>query len=206
MASVITFYQLPEEVPSFLTYVQKNGDVWALAVRDKPEDPRFEPLPVVDFLRRFADALVEYHTIALYLGQREDVLKPRLSTYRDSVGGTLKPFIQNGREVPGAQTIVGGRKVKRRCVDIMASSLIRYDQGQYRRNGELADSNLCYYAGSFGGNKWVKKPASFLKWAKNTLDWMRKHTPEEVPVERRPSKRRAILGVAAAHREGLKLF
>jgi hypothetical protein len=60
MASVVTFGQLPEEETDFLAFVQKTGDVWARAVRDEAESPRFEPLPVAEFLARFAAEVKAY--------------------------------------------------------------------------------------------------------------------------------------------------
>jgi hypothetical protein len=204
MACVVTFYQLPEEVPSFLAYLRNSGDVWARAVHDEPQATQFEPLPVTDFLNRFGERLVKYHAVDVYLGLREDILAPQFAAFEETVGGALEPYVQDGAVVPDVQTIVGGRKVLRTHIDFMASSLVRYDQGQYHDDRMLTESNLCFYAGNYRGQEWVNKPAGFLTWVKNVLSWMRRHTSEAVPSQGRPVTMRATVGVVAAHRNGLR--
>jgi hypothetical protein len=206
MGPVVTFYQLPEEEPAFLAYLQKSGDIWARAVDDRVKSPRFKPAPVAEFLDRFADKIIAYHDVAMYLGHRPAVLQPVLTTYEETVGGKLEPVIQHGRIMPGVHKIVGGPKVKRPCIDYFASLLVRYDRGMYRKPDELAESNLHFYPGSFRGPVWVDKPADFRKWAKNVLEWMRRRTPAMVPVQDRTFPARATTGVASACRKGLKLF
>src|SRR5579871_4240776 len=113
MASVVRFGQLPDEEAAFLAYLQKTGDVWARAVSDDPHHPKYEPLPVAEFLHRFADQIVAYSTVAVYLAFRDDIGKPAIFTHEVTEGGTLVPFVQFGKVVPGAHSIVGGTKVLR---------------------------------------------------------------------------------------------
>jgi hypothetical protein len=205
MASVVTFAQLPEEEPAFLAYVQKSGDVWARALRDDPHNPEHQPLPVVDFLQRYAALIVEYQAVSVYLGLRADVLQPVLGSFEVIEGGTPAPFVQSGRVVPGVHTIEGGTAVRRPCIDFMASSLVRYDRGEFGGESELRQSNLCYYSGCFQGQQYVQKPPGFLKWARKVLDWVRRHTPERVPVHGCNYASRATKRVAEACRGGLKV-
>jgi hypothetical protein len=198
MASVVTFGQLPEEEPDFLAFVQKTGDVWARAVRDDAESPKYEPLPVAEFLMRFAREVEAYCTVAVYLGLRDDVLHPEICIHEVTEGGTQVPFIQNGSVVPGVHTIVGGTKVKRKFIDPRASRLVRYDRGAFRSVDELASSNLCFHPGTFEGETWIAHPTSFMKWGKKVLDWMRRHTPESVPVYQCNYEMRATIRVADA--------
>ena len=205
MASVITFGQLPDEEPAFLAYLLKTGDVWARAVSDDPRNPQHEPLPVTDFLGRFADRILKYHVVAVYLGFRDDIFQPVVSSQEVTEDGTLVPFVQLGKVVEGVHTIVGGTKVIRDFVDPMASLYVRYDRGQYRTEEELATSNLSYYSGSYRGRQWVYKPDAFLTWGKKVLGWMRRHTPESVPVYTCNYQTRATISVSKACKNGLKV-
>jgi hypothetical protein len=201
----LTFGQLPEEEPDFLALVQKTGDVWARAVRDDAESPKFGPLPLDKFLTRFAADIRAYSAVDVYLGFRDDVLQPELCIQEVTEGGTQVPFVENGSVVPGVSTIVGGTKVKRKFIDPRGSKLVRYTRGEYRSPEELASSNLGFHPGTFKGETWIANPASFMKWGKKILDWMRRHTPESVPVYRCNYEMRATVRVADACKNGLKL-
>jgi hypothetical protein len=205
MPSVVTFAQLPEEEPAFIAYLRKTGDVWARAVDDDPRNPQHEPLPVSDFLERFADQIVKNHEVAVYVGFRDDIFRPAIGSHEVTEGGSLVPFVQFGKVLEGVHTIVGGTKVIREFVDPMASLYVHYDRGQYRTEEELATSNLCYYSGSYRGQEWVHKPHAFLMWAKKVLGWMRRHTPESVPVHTCNYETRATIGVAKACKYDLKV-
>jgi hypothetical protein len=204
MAAVVTFAQLPDEEPVFLAYLQKTGDIWARAEED-PHTPAHEPLPIAEFLDRHASQLVAYHRVRVYLGFRADVQEPVIGSFEEMQGGTLEPFLQDGKVVPGVHTIVGGTKVRRPCINFMASPLLCYDRGLFTEEGVLRQSNLCYYSASYQGEQYVQKPAAFLKWAKKVLDWVRRHTPERVPVYRCNYESRATRRVAEACRKGLKV-
>jgi hypothetical protein len=201
----VTFAQLPEEEPAFLAFVQKSGDVWARAVRDNAESPKFEPLPLGEFLARFAADIRAYSSVDVYLGLRDDVLYPELWFQEVTEGGTQVPFIQNGSVVPGVHTIVGGTKVNRKFIDPRGSKLVRYKRGEFRSVDELAASNLGFQPGTFKGETWIAHPASFMKWGKKILDWMRRHTPESVPVYQCNYEMRATVRVADACKKGLKV-
>jgi hypothetical protein len=205
MASVVTFGQLPEEESNFLAFVQKTGDVWARAVRDRAESPKFEPLPVAEFLARFAAEVAAYSSVDVYLGMRDDVLHPEICVHEVTEGGTQIPFAQNGNVVPGVHTIVGGTKVDRKFISPRSSRLVRYNRGEFRSVDELAASNLSFHPGSFKGETWIARPASFMKWGKKILDWMRRHTPESVPVYQCNYEMRATTRVADACKKGLKV-
>ena len=206
MASVVTFGQFPEEEPGFLAFVQKTGEIWARATKDDPLSPKYEPGPVAEFLRRYACEIVEYATVSIYLGLREDVLSPEINVHEVIEGGTQVPFIQNGSGVEGVFSIVGGSKVNRSFINSMGSRLLRYDRGEFRSHDELALSNLCFYPGTYKGRSWVAHPASFMKWGKKILDWARRHTPEMVPVHQCNYEMRATTKVADACKRGLKLY
>jgi hypothetical protein len=205
MASVVTFGQLLEEETDFLAFIHKTGDVWARAVSDEVESPKCEPLPVAEFLMRFAGELQTNFSVNVYIGLRGDVLHPEICSHEVTEGGTEVPFVQNGSIVQGIRTLVGGRKVRRKFIDPMASRLVRYDRGTFRSVDELASSNLCFYPGVFRGEAWIAHPASFMKGSKKILDWMRRHTPESVPVYQCNYEMRATVRVAEACKKGLKL-
>jgi hypothetical protein len=206
MPSVVTFGQLPDEEPAFIAYLQKTGDVWARAVNDDPREPKYEPLPVTEFLNRFADEIVAYDVVAVYPAFRNDIRKPAIFSHEVTEGGTLEPFVQFGKVVEGVHKIVGGTKVMRKSIDPMGSPFVRYDRGQFRTKDELAKSNLCFYPGTFKGQKWKPNPLAFMKWGRKMLAWMRRHTPESVPVYRCNYTARATVGVAAACKKRLKVY
>jgi hypothetical protein len=91
-------------------------------------------------------------------------------------------------------------------VDIFGARLIDYRRGGYYPGGELAQSNLFFYRGSFVGDEFVTKPEAFLKWARKVLGWARRHSPERVPVYRCNYKTRATARVAEAAAGGLKVW
>lgn len=205
MPSVVTFAQLPEEEASLIAYLQKTGDVWARAVNDDPRKPKYEPLPVAEFLDRFAGQIAAYFSVAVYLAFKEDIGKPAISSHEVVEGGTPVPFVQAGKVIEGVHEIVGGTKVVRESISPMASPFVRYDRGNFRNDDELADSNLCFYSGAYQGEQWKPHPPSFMKWAKKILDWMRRRTPESVPVHGCNYTIRATVRVAELCRKGLKV-
>jgi hypothetical protein len=91
-------------------------------------------------------------------------------------------------------------------VDPFAARLIGYRRGDYYPGGELAQSNLYFYRGSFVGNEFVTKPEAFLKWAGKVFGWARRRTPEQVPVYRCNYSTRATARVAEAVAGGLKVW
>jgi hypothetical protein len=205
MPSVVGFAQLPDEEPAFLAYLQKTGDVWARAINDDPHNPKYAPLPVAEFLDRFADQIVAYNVVAVYLAFREDITRPRVLSHEITEGGSLAPFVQFGKVVEGVHTIVGGTKVMRESIHPMGSPFVMYRRGQFRREDELAISNLCFYPGAYEGQIWKPNPPAFMKWGKKVLDWMRRRTPESIPVYGCNYETRATVGVAAACKQGLKV-
>jgi hypothetical protein len=92
------------------------------------------------------------------------------------------------------------------AIDIFGSCLVGYRRGEYHPGGELAQSNLFFYRGSFRGEQFVSKPQSFLRWADKILGWARRHTPERVPVHRCNYQTRTTARVAEAAARGLKVW
>jgi len=205
MPSVCTFTRLPEEEPEFLRYLQRTGDIWACASNDEPESPKWQPLPVADFLERFATEIQAYSVVGIYIGFKADVLQPKIYEHEVTEGGTLEPVMQDGNVLPGVHKIVGGNKVLRRTVDSMASHLIAYQRGEFREPGELAISNLSFYSGTYHNDKYVNQPEEFMKWANNVLQWMRRHTPKSVPVFHANYEVRASIRVYEECRRGLRV-
>ncbi|MGL4550358.1 MAG: hypothetical protein ACRC33_04160 [Gemmataceae bacterium] len=91
-------------------------------------------------------------------------------------------------------------------VDPFGACLVGYKRGGYYPGGELAQSNLFFYRGSWAGGEFVTKPEAFLKWAGKVLGWARRHAPERVPVYRCNYETRATAGVAEAAAGGLKVW
>ena len=205
MGSGVTFGQLPDEVPSFIAYLQKTGDVWARAVKDDPLHPNYPPLPVSEFLQRYADQIVDHHCVDVYLAFREDIFHPVIARQEVIEGGTLVPFIQSGKVVQGVHSIVEGTKVERNFIDPNASLFVRYQSGRFRNEYELASSNLGFNPGTFIDRQWVPNSPAFVKWGTKILNWMRRQTPESVPVYRCNYEMRATIRVAEACRKGMKL-
>jgi len=175
--SVVTFAQLPEEEAVFLEFLATTGDVWARAVKDDSAKPVHTPAPVATFLQRHGADLLDHGTLHVWIGLGPDVRKPKKSK-------------------------VNGRM----AVDPFPACLVGYTRGEYYPGGELAQSNLYFYRGSFQGEEFVKKPEPFLRWAAKVLAWMKKRTPEEVPVHRCNYKTRATPRAAAAAADGLKVW
>lgn len=200
----VTFAQLPDEVPAFLAWLLQTGDVWARPVRE-PFQSAYAPLPVIEAFEQYGAKTVQYSEIAFYLGFKADVLQPRLTTYEVTEGGIEVPFVQDGKIVPGAHSIVGGTKVQRIGIHGTGSALIRYSCGQFRAADELSQSTLGYSPGTYVEKKWVSNPKEFLNWGKKVLAWMRRQTPDQVPVYRCNYSIRATARFAEAHRSGLKV-
>jgi hypothetical protein len=91
-------------------------------------------------------------------------------------------------------------------VDIFGSCLVGYRRGEYYPGGELAQSNLFFYRGTFRGEEFVSKPEAFLRWADKVLGRARRHTPERVPVHRCNYWTRATTRVAEVAAGGLKVW
>jgi hypothetical protein len=57
----------------------QTGDTWARAVNDRPRNPKYKPLPVAEFLDRFAVKIVAYDVVAIYLAMHDDIHRPAIS-------------------------------------------------------------------------------------------------------------------------------
>lgn len=91
-------------------------------------------------------------------------------------------------------------------VNPFGSCLVGYKRGGYYPSGELAQSNLYFYRGSWVGGEFVTKPEAFLKWAGKVLGWARRHAPKRVPVYRCNYATRATAAVVEAAVGGLKVW
>src|SRR5262249_12326598 len=143
--------------------------IWARAMNDDATNPRWCPCGVDDFLAQYSSQIKAYDVVDIYIGFQTDILKPVISP------------------LPSAP--------HEKRVEIMASSLLGYSRGEFRSKSELAQSNLFYYSGCFIGEEYRQKPAAFLRWAKNVCGWVRRHSPERIPVHRCNYSIRATLGV-----------
>jgi hypothetical protein len=101
--------------------------------------------------------------------------------------------------------VLAPARLKERSIDIYGARLVGYQRGGFFPSGELAQSNLYFYRGSFVGDEFVTKPLAFLKWAGKVFGWVRRHTPEQVPVYRCNYKTRATVRVAEAAKGGLNV-
>jgi hypothetical protein len=180
----VTFGQLPEEEADFLAYLRTAGEVWARAVHDDAVMPQFEPLPVTEFLQQHAAAIKQYDVVDVYLGQRNDILQP-------------KPKLLEINE--------GGTNIQKQFLHSNANPFVRYKRGEYRAANVLSSSNLGFPSTWFDGQLSHKHPRPFIKWATNILNWMRRRTPESIPVHQCNYETRATSKLAAACRRGLKL-
>jgi hypothetical protein len=173
----VSFAQLPEEEADFLAYLAKTGELWARAVNDDPTQPSYKPPAVAEFLASNAGQTAGNGVVDVYIGFMPDVLNPVLSQ--------------------GAE---------RTHIDIFASCLIGYRRGEYYVSGELAQSNLYFYRGSFRDGEFIVKPEAFLRWASKILRWARRRAPEQIPVYRCNYKTRATARVMQAAASGLKVW
>ena len=205
MGSGVTFAQLPEEEAEFVSYLQKTGDVWARAVWDEPCKPAHEPLPVAEFLQRFAEKIQRYGVVDVYLGSSDAVHHPATSDHEVIEGGERVSVVENGVVVEGRHTIVGGTKAMRTFVDARSSLFVRYKRGMFGAEDELTQSNLGFSPHAFDGGALRPKPEAFVKWGRNVLSWMKRRTPETVPVHRCNYEIRATVLVAERVRQGLKV-
>jgi hypothetical protein len=205
MPSVCTFARLPDEEPEFLRYLQRTGDVWARASDDDPDNPNCQPMPVADFLYRFATEIQAHSVVRVYIGFKADVLNPQIRELEVTEGATLEPEMQNGEVFSGVQKIVGGTKGLRRHVHSSASHLIAYSRGEFREPQELATSNLSFYSGAYINHRYINHPKAFMKWASNVLQWMRRHTPKSVPVYNANYEVRASVAVHQECQRGLRV-
>lgn len=135
------------------------------------------PAPVAKFMEVNAGKLTNNSTVDVYLGFQTDILQPIVS------------------EVKGKTDI-----------DMFASYLIGYTRGEYYPDGELAQSHLYYYRGSFYNDEFVEKSDAFLRWGAKVFGWIRKQAPEQVPVHRCNYNTRATAQVAKAAASGLKIW
>lgn len=180
----VTFGQLPAEEPAFLAYLQTTGDVWARAVWDDVVSPRFEPLPVAEFLERHGGDLRQYDGVDVYLGARDAILQPQTGII---------------------EVVEGGTQVQKLALRYNANPYVRYRRGEYWAADGLSSSKLGFPSSWFNGQVSIKHAPEFQKWGTNILSWMRRRTPESVPLHRCNYEVRATVKLAQACREGLKL-
>ena len=156
-------------------------------------------MPAAEFTAKYGEQIVQYHAMDLLLGLREDVLHPVVHYFEKIEGGTREPFIQDGKVVKGVATIVGGTKVQARNVAQSDSPLVSYSCGRFVVEDHLRASNICYTY------RHVHQRKDFVKWARKLLAWIRKQTPELVPVYRCNYEMRATVALAEACKRGLRL-
>jgi hypothetical protein len=196
--SVVTFAHMPEEGAEFLAYLGKTGDIWARTSGDDPVTPKFEPLPLQEFVARFGDDDAMQTRVDLLIGFREDILHPVIYYCNRIEGGTEVPIIrEDGTEDPCVRKIVGGVTVQRPVVDRYEGPVVGYTWGRLDAKGILRQSNVYYVY------RHVHRRVDFVKWSKKVLAFARKRTPEKVPLLTMNYSTRATMQVAEACQRGL---
>ena len=71
-----SFAQLPIDEVAFIEFVQGTGDIWCRASGDHPRKPKYQPLGVAQFLRRYARRCRRHGSLTVYLGFEPAVLRP----------------------------------------------------------------------------------------------------------------------------------
>jgi hypothetical protein len=170
-----------DEQPEFWAFLETTGDIWACALGDNPRAFEREPQPVAKFLKKHAKGLRRYGQVEVLIGHREHVLKPRVETRTEQVGG---------------------KRVRYPTINLEASQLLWYSYGVPDKSGILNRTGVSYHFGHFRGQQWVKQPEEFLKWAKKVLAWLRKRIADQVPVHRCNYEISATALTAAAVHDG----
>lgn len=151
----LAFAQLPEDDAAFLEFLATTGDVWMRACGDTARKPKFPPLPIAEFLQRYAAELTKDGYLAVYLGFEQDIVRPPSYSLRYTEGGK--------------------RQTTNR-VDDQLALLIAYRRGSIMQSGLLELSSIGYRTHV------TKKPKEFLSWARRILRWWEKRASETVPL------------------------
>jgi hypothetical protein len=195
---------LPEEHAEFWEYLASTGEIWACALADHPRQPRYEPAPAGEFVRRFAKKIRQHDCVDVYLGHRAAVLKPRVCHVPETIGGR-EVLLSRPGTYPRVSKNAGGRRVRRPHLDFPASELIRYSYGVITSHKIMSRTTASYYSSYVHGDVFVRKPDEFLKWARKVIAWLRRRSAATAPVHRCNDELPATALAAAAVRKGLKV-
>jgi hypothetical protein len=150
MASVVTFWQLPEEEDVFFNYLSRKDDVHAFPLEDAVADPGLiRSAAIRQFVGRESDT-------RLYITPREYAASPKVFAFQPTSLGQPVRY-QLASEFPA----------------------LVYDRGSLK-DGRLSQSNVCAYTGYVDAEARVfhKMPAGFLGWLKRVMGWLRRATPQ----------------------------
>lgn len=151
MASVVTFWQHPDEEHKFLSYLAKTDGMLACIDERVPDPAPLTPRPIRQLIER-----EDPRHILMGVGEFMD-MTPIVSF--DFNGRTL--FSRHYMDGP---VICYSRPVWRGPGSLGQSNLV------YRSQRGIPDPS------DPDGTVWVPQPAEFLAWGRRVLGWMRRHT------------------------------
>ena len=175
---------LPEEGAEFLAYLIATGDIWGCWLGDNPRLFKFVPAPAADFIKQHARSITEYNSQRFLLGKREDVLRPKVSSYKE---------------------IGEGEEIRRYGIDYQTSPLLWYSRGVIDRKGVMDRTCLSFHTSFVRKNAWVKKPSEFIAWGRKVTSWLRRRATDSVPIFDCNYSIKATRLAAEAVRKGLKV-
>ena len=161
--SGVNLAMLLADESEFLDWLATTGDIWATYYVDELGGCQYEPLPAKQFRQQFAKQITRHDSVHMYLGHREDVLKPRIHQV------TVRSVIPHEY---------------RHEIDAESSQLILYRHGLINSEGILNRTSVFYYTSFLKGDTWVKKSPEWIKWARKVVGWFKRRATEEVPVFR----------------------
>ena len=174
----LTFAQLPEDDAAFREFLATTGDVWMRAHGDTVREPEFEPMPLVEFLKRFEAKLSRNGSLAVYLGFEADIVRPPGCSITYTEGGKLCATTR---------------------VDDQLTLLVQYRRGGIMDDGLLMLSTIGYRTHT------ARKPKEFLSWARRVVGWWDKRASAAVPLFNRTDLGRATPAAKAASLAGRRI-
>lgn len=201
----LEFVQMPGEEKQFVDFLISMGDIWARAVHDDLREPKWEPLPITQFLERYSAHIHQNHAIDIYFGFREAILNPPEAVFEKTVGGTQVPYVVSGEIIPDAYVAMGGKKITEYRIDTDAADLVLFHQGSIDEAGFLHRSSIHYgteFLTEFG---FVHKSAEFMEWGEKCVTWWIRRAVCSVPVVHYKHEIPATQEAWAAVQQGLKV-
>jgi hypothetical protein len=152
MASTVTFWWLPDEEETFLTFLETTGEVLASPFAGAQKKEELIARPVREYITD-----LHPHQCFFFSAEFSDEL-------------IIEP----------CKCIEGDKTVERFRVVDMKSCVIGYDRGKDLGSGKLTASNLYAYWDypNASGTSLIRKPERFTRWAKKVFSWVHKSTPE----------------------------
>lgn len=151
MASVVTFWQFPEEEERFLTYLEKTGDILACIGGPVTEPSRLEPRPVRELIEcEDPDAVL--------IGPREFMEIAEIGSYWHEGRMLYSRFYA---ELP----LVDYSRPRFRAPQKLEESNLVFKTSIWVSDGANHDLDHA-----------EPQPPEFVAWARRVLNWMRRHT------------------------------